>query len=358
MKFDKKELNDKFISFLDQIDDSHKNDKLNLNDKVLIVDGLNTFIRSFSVNPAINDDGVHIGGIAGFLKSIRYTLSIIKPTRCIITFDGKDGSKRRQKIYPEYKANRRIKKRLNRNVDWGTAPADEQESMKLQLGRLVEYLEYLPLTLVSIDGLEADDVMAYVSKQFLSDSKIVLMSTDKDFLQLVDDRISVWSPTKKILYTPDKVKEEYGIASKNLLTYRILDGDKSDNISGIKGAGLKSIIKYIPPITEDEEFTAKDLIEFANNSDSKIKLLENIKNSGNLVKLNYLLMQLDKVDIPNHTKRKIADSIRREIPSLVKFKLQTMFMKDKLYSNITDFGSWITEFLRLNHLKGLERNGE
>ncbi len=67
----KKGLNEKFISFLDQIDDSHKNDKLNLNDKVLIIDGLNTFIRSFSVNPAINEDGVHIGGIAGFLKSIR-----------------------------------------------------------------------------------------------------------------------------------------------------------------------------------------------------------------------------------------------------------------------------------------------
>ena len=354
----KKGLNEKFISFLDQIDDSHKNDKLNLNDKVLIIDGLNTFIRSFSVNPAINEDGVHIGGIAGFLKSIRYTLSVIKPTRCIIVFDGKDGSKRRRKIYPEYKAQRKIKKRLNRNVDWGTAPANEEESMKLQLGRLVEYLEYLPLTLVSVDGIEADDTMAYVSKQFLSESKIVLMSTDKDFLQLVDDRISVWSPTKKILYTPDKVKEEYGIPSKNLLTYRILDGDKSDNINGVQGAGLKSIIKYIPSITEDDEFNAKNLLDFVESSDSKIKLLENIKNSSNLIKRNYLLMQLSKVDIPNHTKRKITDSIRRDIPELVKYKLQTMIMKDKLYSNISDFGSWVKEFLRLNHLKGLNRDGE
>ena len=354
----KKGLNEKFISFLDQIDDSQKNDKLNLNDKVLIIDGLNTFIRSFSVNPAINEDGVHIGGIAGFLKSIRYTLSVIKPTRCIIVFDGKDGSKRRRKIYPEYKAQRKIKKRLNRNVDWGTAPADEQESMKLQLGRLVEYLEYLPLTIVSVDGIEADDTMAYVSKQFLSDSKIILMSTDKDFLQLVDDRISVWSPTKKILYTPDKVKDEYGIPSKNLLTYRILDGDKSDNINGVQGAGLKSIIKYIPSITEDDEFNAKNLLDFVNNTDSKIKLLENIKNSSNLVKRNYLLMQLSKVDIPNHTKRKITDSVRRDVPELVKYKLQTMVMKDKLYANILDFGGWVKEFIRLNHLKGLNRNGE
>ena len=354
----KKDLNEKFISFLDNIDESEKKGKLNLNDKVLIIDGLNTFIRSFSVNPAMNDDGVHIGGIAGFLKSIRYTLSVIKPTRCIIVFDGKNGSKRRRKIYPEYKAQRKIKKRLNRNVDWGTAPADEQESMKLQMGRLVEYLEYLPLTLVSIDGVEADDVMAYISKQLLLKSKIVLMSTDKDFLQLVDNRISVWSPTKKILYTPEKVKDEYGIPSKNLLTYRILDGDKSDNINGVQGAGLKSIIKYIPSITEDNEFNAKNLLDFVNNSDSKIKLLENIKNSSNLIKRNYLLMQLNKVDIPNHTKRKITDTVRRDIPELVKYKLQTMVMKDKLYANILDFGGWVKEFIRLNHLKGLDRHGE
>ena len=354
----KKDLNEKFISFLDNIDESEKKGKLNLNDKVLIIDGLNTFIRSFSVNPAMNDDGVHIGGIAGFLKSIRYTLSVIKPTRCIIVFDGKNGSKRRRKIYPEYKAQRKIKKRLNRNVDWGTAPADEQESMKLQMGRLVEYLEYLPLTLVSIDGVEADDVMAYISKQLLLKSKIVLMSTDKDFLQLVDNRISVWSPTKKILYTPEKVKDEYGIPSKNLLTYRILDGDKSDNINGVQGAGLKSIIKYIPSITEDDEFNAKNLLDFVNNSDSKIKLLENIKNSSNLIKRNYLLMQLNKVDIPNHTKRKITDTVRRDIPELVKYKLQTMVMKDKLYANILDFGGWVKEFIRLNHLKGLNRDGE
>ncbi len=155
-----------------------------------------------------------------------------------------------------------------------------------------------------------------------------------------------------------KVKDEYGIPSKNLLTYRILDGDKSDNINGVQGAGLKSIIKYIPSITEDNEFNAKNLLDFVNNSDSKIKLLENIKNSSNLVKRNYLLMQLSKVDIPNHTKRKITDSVRRDVPELVKYKLQTMVMKDKLYANILDFGGWVKEFIRLNHLKGLNRDGE
>ena len=175
----KVDLNKKFISFLEQTKDQEHKSVTHLNDRVLIVDGLNTFIRAFAVNPAINDDGLHIGGMIGFLKSLRYTCDILKPSRCIIVFDGKNGSGRRQKIYPEYKATRKVKKRLNRNVDWGTAPQDEEQSMRQQMGRLIEYLEQLPLTLICVDGIEADDTMAYISQQVLKDSDIFLMSTEK-----------------------------------------------------------------------------------------------------------------------------------------------------------------------------------
>ena len=256
----KTDLNEKFISFLEQTKNEERKSVTHLNDRVLIVDGLNTFIRSFAVNPSINEDGLHIGGMVGFLKSVRYTCDILKPSRCIIVFDGKNGSGRRQKIYPEYKGTRKVKRRLNRNVDWGTAPQDEEQSMRQQMGRLVEYLEQLPLTLVCIDGIEADDTMAYISQQLLPESDIILMSTDKDFLQLVDDRVKVWSPTKKKLYNKQAVLEEYGIHSQNILTYRILDGDKSDNIGGIKGAGLKTVKKFLPGILDDQKFTAKDLL--------------------------------------------------------------------------------------------------
>ena len=350
----KTDLNQKFISFLEQTKDQERKSVTHLNDRVLIVDGLNTFIRSFAVNPSINDDGLHIGGMMGFLKSVRYTCDILKPSRCIIVFDGKDGSKRRRKIYPEYKSTRKVKRRLNRNVDWGTAPMDEEHSMKQQMGRLIEYLEQLPLTIVCVDGIEADDTMAYISQQLLKDSDVFLMSTDKDFLQLVDDRVKVWSPTKKKLYTEREILEEFGIPSHNMLTYRILDGDKSDNIGGIKGAGLKTVKKFLPEILDDQKkFTAKDLLEFAEKSDSKIKLLENIKNSSNLIKRNYLLMQLNNVDIPNHTKMKIQGAVNGKVPQLVKYKFQTMFLKDKLSTQIKNFDSWIMEFMRLDKFRGL-----
>jgi DNA polymerase-1 len=344
-------MKSEYISFLDELKEEPK--QLSVNDRVLIVDGLNTFIRAHSVNPSLNDDGMHIGGLIGFLRSLRYSINLHQPSRCIIVFDGKGGSKKRRQIYPEYKANRKVKKRLNRNVDWGTAPADEEESMKMQLGRLVDYLEQLPVTLISVDNVEADDVMAYISKQILTDSKITLMSTDKDFLQLIDDRIKVWSPTKKKLYNDKAVFEEYGIHAFNFLTYRIMDGDKSDNIGGIKGAGLKSLIKFLPGISQDRKFTAKDLLEYVEKSDSKIKLLDNIKNSSILLKRNYLLMQLDDVDIPNHIKIKVQEAVSRDIPQLIKYRFQTMFLQDKLSNQIKNFDNWVTEFIRLDRIKGV-----
>ena len=116
---------------------------------------------------------------------------------------------------------------------------------------------------------------------------------------------------------------------------------------------IASLIKYIPQLTEDEDFTAMDLLNFVNNSDSKIKLLENIKKSSNIIKRNYLLMQLNKVDIPNHTKMKIQGAVNGKLPQLVKYKFQTMFLKDKLTSAIPNLDSWIMEFTRLDRFRGL-----
>ena len=351
-KIDKK----KYLSFLDQIQNTSKT--IDLNDRVLIIDGLNTFIRAHSVNPSLNDDGMHVGALIGFLKSLRFTIEKIQPSRVVIVFDGKGGSKKRRKLFPDYKSNRKVKSKLNRHVEWSTTPADEQESMKMQMSRLVEYLESLPLNLISIDNIEADDVIAYVSKQLLVKSNIIIMSTDKDFLQLVDDRIKVWSPTKKKLYDQQMILDEFGIHPSKFLLYRVLDGDKSDCIDGIKGAGLKTIIKYIQPLTKQENFDLDDLINYCENSDKKIKLLENIKNNHKLLYRNYLLMQLLNVDISNHIKLKIQGAMDTEIPQLIKYKFQTMFLQDKLSGQIKNFDSWITEFIRLDRIRGAYNSGK
>ena len=306
------------------------------NDKVLIIDGLNTFIRVFSVIPTTNDDGIHVGGIVGFLKSIGYTINMIRPTRTIVVFDGKGGSSRRRKIYPEYKAKRKTKYRVNRSYDFAS-PEDEKQNMIMQLQRIVEYLETLPITVLSYDNIEADDTIGYLCRQVLTESQITVMSTDKDFLQLANGRIKIWSPTKKKMYDESAVLDEYGISSHNLIWYRVLDGDKSDNIKGVKGLGLITIQKKLPFLSENRIVNIDEVIN---------KLPE----SKDVIELNYKLMQLSDVDISGTTKTKIIDKVNAPINRLIKYKFQTMFLEDKLFTTFPNVTSWLlTNFNQLNH---------
>ena len=316
------------------------------NDHVLLIDGLNTFIRAFSVNPSLNEDGSHVGGLVGFLKSVRFAINKFKPTRCIIIFDGKGGSKPRQKIYSQYKAGRKVRSRLNRNVDWATNPQDEQDSMRLQIGRLIEYLEHLPLTLLALDKLEADDIISYVTNVTLKESKTTIMSTDKDFLQLVSPRVKLYSPTKKITYDEELVKKEFGIYPQNMLTCRVIDGDKSDGIPGVRGIGIKTLIKEFPELTQNEKFDIKRLMDSASSKTTKPSKL--INNNEYIIKRNYLLMQLQDPDIANHTKLKITDAVNSVTPQLIKYKFQRLFVEDKLWGQIPNFDNWVTEFMILD----------
>ena len=98
----------------------------------------------------------------------------------------------------------------------------------------------------------------------------------------------------------------------------------------------------------EKKFSIKDIISFVKKSDKKIKLFENIKNNYLILKRNYLLMQLSNVDISNYNKLKIQNTVYEKIPQLIKYKFSTMFIQDKLWSQIPDMDSWITEFIRLD----------
>lgn len=332
-----------------QIEEERKNlETATLNDKVLVIDGMNTFIRNFSVNPATNDNGLHVGGMVGFLKSLAFTVKTLSPTRVIIAFDGKGGSVRRKKLFPEYKEKRKMSK-MNRTDSFST-PADEKESMMEQLKRLIDYLDYLPVSVMAIENIEADDAMAYVSKQILTDSKIILMSTDKDFLQLVDDRISVWSPTKKILYTPEKIMNEYGIPSRNFVVYRAMEGDTSDCIPGIGGIKIKTVIKRFPIVLNEEKtVSTEDIKEYAENQEKQLVAYKNVINNYETFERNYKLMQLHEVDISGRAKSQILEIVRKGISSLNKLGFAQLYLKDQLGNLIPNTENWLNQsFLMLD----------
>ena len=326
-----------------------------INSRILILDGLNTFIRVFSAVPALNDDGDHIGGVTGFLRSIAANIRLLKPTRVIICFDGKGGSKRRKKIYPDYKANRAVSTKFNRYQEFASKE-DESESMKKQFGRLIEYLNCLPITMLAVDNIEADDTIAYIANEVYTEpnQKVQIVSTDRDFLQLVNNRISVWSPIKKKMYTPELMREEFGINASNYLLYRTFLGDKSDNIPGVKGVALKSLIKYFPMVAEDRQINFKELLEHAQDGKDRYKIYKSVIESEDQVDLNRSLMQLKEVDIAGSLKMMIHDKVTGPVDKLNTFQFKKMFMQDKMYTVIKDLDSWLaTSFNTLNAYRSL-----
>ena len=244
----------RYLSILEEIKKSGgKVDSGEPNDSVLLIDGLNTFIRVFSAIPTTNEDGVHIGGIVGFLRSIGYTINMVRPTRTIIVFDGKGGSNRRRKIFPQYKMGRKMSHRLNRTHDFLTRE-EEKKMMVFQLNRIVQYLECLPLTIINMDNIEADDVIGYCAKHIFKGSKSTIMSTDKDFLQLVDENIKVYSPTKKKMYFKQNVIDDFE-KRENSRIRRFLRRITKRSSSGIKIKGhddkLVRFAKCCDPIPGD-----------------------------------------------------------------------------------------------------------
>ena len=228
-------------SIFDILNDVKEVDTTDPNSRVLIIDGLNLFLRNFSVNGMLNDNGIPIGGVMGFLKSLALSIREVNPTRIVIAFDGKGGSTRRRKILPSYKNNRKPGKRMTRWDAWKNYE-EEHDSQKSQIKRLIQYLSTLPINVIQIDNIEADDTIAYITNNLL-EKEVTIMSADQDFLQLVNERVTVWSPIKKKFYTPDLVMKDYGVPAHNFLMYKVLMGDKSDNIEGIKGLGPKKLPK-------------------------------------------------------------------------------------------------------------------
>ena len=313
-----------------------------VNDRILLFDGLNTFIRVFSAVPALNDDGDHIGGVTGFLRSIASVIKRFKPTRCIIIFDGKGGSQRRRKLFPDYKGN------------------DEHASMRRQYTRLAQYLDCLPVTLMAIDRVEADDIIAYIAHEvFTKDNeKVEIVSTDRDFLQLVNHRISVWSPIKKIYYTPEVMEEEFGFIPKNYLLYRTFIGDPSDNIPGVKGVGLKTILKHFPdfatqPYTIDR--IVKESID-KQQEQPKAKMFEKISSAESQLYLNDKLMQLKDTDMSGNIKLNVIDRLNTNINESNILEFKKMFMRDKMYSVIKDVDSFLAAFASLNAYAKMHNN--
>ena len=320
-------------------------------DSILIIDGLNTFLRAFTMINHINPNGHHIGGLTGFLKSIGYAIKMLNPTKVIIVFDGVGGSNARRNLYPEYKANRHVNRMTNYSIF--SSKEEETESINNQMARLIQYLKCLPITVIGIDGLEADDIIGYLANKFQAYDEtrsVTIMSADKDFLQLISDKVQVYSPVKKKIYKPKDVLEEFGVSCYNFLNYKILMGDSSDNIPGVSGLGPKKLLKLFPELISENRIGLDDIIESAANKIDENKLYFSVVERRHQLAINHQLMSLNGSFLSPENRQLVKDAFNNSY-ELNKYLFHQIYVNDRLGESIPNVDSWLQEtFGYLNSL--------
>ncbi|MBG6027118.1 DNA polymerase I [Proteus mirabilis] len=193
----------------------------------ILVDGSSYLYRAYHAFPPLtNSQGEPTGAMYGVLNMLRSLIIQYKPSHVAVVFDAK-GKTFRDELYEEYKSNR------------PPMPDDLRE----QIAPLHEMVQAMGLPLLSISGVEADDVIGTLALKAAADGRDVLISTgDKDMAQLVTPKITLINTMTNVILGPDEVKEKYGVPPELIIDFLALMGDSSDNIPGVPGVGEKTAL--------------------------------------------------------------------------------------------------------------------
>jgi DNA polymerase-1 len=308
----------------------------------MIIDAMNMLIRSFSLLKAMNPSGSHVGGLVGFLRSLGYVTRIFDPTRVIIVWDGKGGSANRKNIDPNYKAQRAT----SRITHWGLYDTKEEETEALigQLYRTQDYLDCLPVQQMMAEKLEADDIMAYLAKRASNaGKKVTIVSSDKDFLQLIDNNIEVYAPVKKKTFNKDNIFNELKVLPTNYNIVKALLGDNSDNLQGVKGLGIKTIVSQFPKL-----LTEKTDLDYVykiaeKNLDGK-KIFAKIIHNWSKVETNFELMDLHNTSLDSKEKSYVESVLKEPVPDLQTGAFLHLLDQDKIEGITKNTEGWLENF--------------
>ncbi len=278
------------------------------NKRLLIIDALNAYLRAYIVDPSLSSNGQPIGGLKGFIKILQKLVRETKPNHVIVVWDGPDGSRKRKTMDKNYKSGR---KPIRLNRAFHNLTADQEIENKIwQQSRVIEYFNQMPIIQFMIEQVEADDVISYLtqSKHYAGWQKIIV-SNDKDFMQLCNEETILWRPTKKELLNVNRIIEQTGVHPNNMALARSIIGDTSDNLPGIRGAGFASVKKRLSFLSSEKDYTIDEVLEFCNKADSKLKFFSNIIEGSEIIEHNYKMMQLYSPQMSVQNKQHINYSL-------------------------------------------------
>jgi DNA polymerase-1 len=311
-------------------------------ERYMLIDGLNLFFRNFSAINTVNSNGVHIGGLGGFFRSLGTLIRQIQPTQVIVVFDGIGSSTSRKNIIPEYKSGRNIT-RVTKHELFDSI--DEEDDSKIeQIVRIIQYLKTLPVKVITLNKVEADDVIAYLSGTLpkKDDDRVFIVSSDKDYLQLVTEKVIVYRPIEKEFFTEATVRDKFGLDPHNFILYKTLLGDASDALPGIKGLGEKKLFKLFPELSKHElEF--QDILDLSESRMKEHIIYARILSDIELLENKYKIMDLSNPMMSDEDKETINNIIRdSELPYHPEI-FTKMHQEDRLESLIRNVEFWLKD---------------
>tara|TARA_B100000927_G_scaffold56631_1_gene43419 strand:- start:4182 stop:5240 length:1059 start_codon:yes stop_codon:yes gene_type:complete len=245
-----------------------KHERVVQSKNVLLVDGNALYKRGFmGAKNEYNRHGQHIGGIYQFITVLRKLIDENLYHKVFVFWDGEFSGKLRWEIYKDYKSGR------GKDYVNGTKPEDLEEVA--QRGTVFNYLEELYIRQLVDEKVEADDFIAYICNTKKQNEKITIATSDRDLCQLVNDEVRMYLLDLKKYITTDNFKNYFKYHYENVALVKILTGDVSDSIKGVKRLGEETLIKLFPEITY-KKVKLNDIIEKAKKLQES-RLAENKK---------------------------------------------------------------------------------
>ena len=298
--------------------------------RLMIIDSLNNFIRNYIIDPSISTHGKPIGGLKGYIKSLQKLVREVKPSCIVVCHDGPGGSRKKKTIIKGYKDGRKPI-RLNRDVKNLTEDQEIQNKVWQQL-KVMEYLNCMPVIQFLEKEIEADDLIAVVcNHQYFKDWDKVIVSSDKDFIQLCNNNTVLYRPIQNEVLTTKKILEEFGIHPNNFAVARAIAGDPSENIDGVKGVGLKTISNKMAFLAEEKEYITGEIIDFCKKQvedGSKLKIFTSIIEEADTIHTNFSVMQLKSPNMSYQVLKKIDYTLDNYNPEFNLTEIRKMMIED------------------------------
>jgi len=273
--------------------------------RTLLVDSSYLLKRSFNgAKDTYTNSFGHIGALYSFLTTLRKIIKETKANKVILAWDGENGGLHRHIIDPAYKANR-TNKEWYAKIELSEAEIRREESKEQSLlkqkMRIQAYAEELFLRQIEVDEIEADDLIAGYIMKNSDDEDITLYTNDRDFLQLLEYDITIKFGNIESPINKTNFFFEFDYHYKNALPIKVIEGDTSDNLAGIRGIKSTTLLKHFPDM-KFKQITVREICRRADeinkerveNKKKPLKAFETLLSNVERLKINYRLMNLSE----------------------------------------------------------------